>query len=373
MRLSFLLIFLSTTLMASLILLNDYNDTGYIISSEFLSFKFEGRCPVGDSTPVSFYIPPSEIADVYGDFPKKPFAFMSNGITIGSTDTNVVVPDWVFGLLSKSEVYCYDDPLDFLSPSVVKVLKDMKDWELGGVISEIMNRIGEYWELPDKLNFKSGDVVSLAPRSPKVGLKYAESPGVGLVVFPRIRDFSRYTYSWTVNGSTVESSILVLPPGDYKITLTATDSIGFDSSKSLKIDVTPFQIVERKLRCEIGIDDCKILTGSTNPGIYVLKTLKTYGVFTFVVDATETSFPKIRVSFKDNLVRASAEDPSGAEVFIFVNGKIGDRLINGKSLVEIVAVDPYGNATLDSTEVIRSPDVRRILNLRSPFYVGWGR
>ncbi len=373
MRLSFLFFFLSTTLMASLILLNDYNDIGYIFSSEFLSFKFEGRCPVGDSTPVSFYLPPSEIADVYGDFPRESFAFMSNGITIGSTDTSVVVPDWVFKLLSESEVYCYDDPIDFLSPSVIKVLKNMKNWEIGSVVSEVMNRIGEYWELPDVLNFKSGEVVSLVPRNPKVNAEYSESPGVGAVVLPEIRDFSRYRYSWIVNGSTVESSILVLPPGDYKITLVATDSIGFDSSKSLDVRVTPFQIVKKHLRCEIGIDNCKTLTGSTNPGVYVLKSLKTYGLFTFIVDATETSFPKVQISLEGDRVQANAEDPSGAEVFVFVNGRIGDRLINGKNFVEVVAVDPYGNATLDSTEVIKSPDVREVLNLRSPFYVGWGR
>ena len=373
MRLSFLLLFLSTTLMASLILLNDYDNVGYVLSSEFLSFEFEGRCPVGVSTPVSFYTPPSERVDVYGDFPKRPFALMSNGITIGSTSTSVVVPEWTFNLLPKSEVYCYDSPIDFLSPSVVKVLKEMKSWELGSVVSGIMEKIGEYWELPNKLVFEAGEVVSLIPRNPKVDIEYAKSPGVGAVVFPKVSDFSRYDYSWTVNGSPVKSSILVLSPGDYHITLKATDSIGFDSSKSISLRVEPFQVVNEHLRCEIGIDNCKALTGSSKPGVYVLRSLKTYGVFTFVVDATETTFPRIRLSIGRKSVQATAEDPSGSNVFVFVNGRIGDRLVDGKSIVEVVALDPYGNATFESTEVIRSPDVRKILDLRSSFYLGWGR
>ena len=372
MRLSLLFFFLSTTIF-SIILLNDYDRVGYILSSEFLSFKFDGKCPVGESTPVSFYNPPSKEVDVYGDFPRNPFAFMSNGVTIGTTNTSVEVPEWVFKELRKSEIYCYDHPIDFLSPSVIKVLENMKSWEIGSVVSKIMENVGEYWELPTKPEFKSGEVISLIPRDPVVDLKYAESPGVGVVAFPEIRDFSSYNYSWVVDGAALESSILILPPGNHKITLVATDSIGFNRSKTLKVNVTPFQIVKKKMRCEIGIDNCEVLTGSRSPGVYVIKSVKTYGMFTFIIDATETTFPEIHLSIRDRFVSVSATDPSGAKVFVFVNGRIGDRLINGENVVEAVAMDPYGNITLMATEVIKSPDVREILNLRSPFYVGWGK
>ncbi len=374
MRLSpFLLFLLSTFAFASPLLLNTYDHTGYLLSDEFTSFKFKGECPTGVGTAVEIYSPPDEKVNVYGNFPEDEMIFLSNGISLGSSNTNLVVPKWVLEEASGSEILCCAIPVKFLSPDVIKILQPVKSWELGSKLSRIMKMVKKSWELPDKDKFGPGDVLSLAPKAPTIRFEMGKSDGVGSVIFPEIQDFSKFEYNWVVDGESVDASVLILPPGDHDVTLNATDSLGIGSSLSFEVKITPFQKVVEHLECEIGVDNCYALTGSKIPGIYTLRSVKTYGDFTFVINATETSFPKIQLIIQGLTVHASATDPSGVETFVFVNGKSSDRLVYSKNTVEVVAVDPYGNGTLESTEVVEEPDVRDMLNLRSPFLVGWGR
>jgi hypothetical protein len=372
MRLSFTLILIfASVVFSSLILLNTYDGKGYIFSENFETFTFSGKCIEGVAYPVSVYIPPDPDVDVFGDFPKISLIYLSNKLSVGVKEADIVVPEEVFNLIENSTVLCTDIPVEFLSPSVLKVKDDIPAWELGGVISNVMNSMNCRWELPLKGVFKKGEIVSTNPEKPSVDLEISKFPGVGALLRANVMDFSDVNILWDLSGRKKEGEVLSVPPGEYSVKLFAKDSLGLTTSASLLIKVEDFQRVFKRFSCEIGVD-CSDLAGE-GPGVYVLKALKPYGYFEFIIDATETTYPKVQLQIIGEVVKGEAKDPNGAETFVFVNGRGSGRLNLGRNAICVVGVDPYDNISMESTTVEFEQDIRKILNIRSSFVVGWGR
>ncbi len=366
MRLSLLHLLLTASVFG-LVVFNGYDHTGYVFDDSFLTFEYIGTCEPGKTEVVDEYVPPSNEVDVYGAFPKSRLLFLSNGLSVGTPVADVVVPEWVFDHMRDSAVVCTDLPVEFLSPNVLKVLSDVSP----PMLSPLLEDMEVDWELPPKNLFKKGEVISTLPTVPVISIVDLPVDGVALSLMASVSDFSQVELEWIVDGSRVSSSpLIVLPPGDYDVTLVATDSHGLSSRGSKRVKAKPFLRVVERLKCELGVD-CGAL--AEEPGIEIFKALKTYGLFTFIVEATDTTYPKVSVSISSEKVRGMVEDPSGAEVFVYINGRKGDRLKYGENTITAVGVDAFGNVSVVSRSVTLDEDVRDVLNLRSPFVVGWGR
>ena len=370
MRLSLLLIFIPIFAFSNLVLLNLHDHKGYIFSDVFKEFDFSGECRPGITRVVSEYVPPDPEVDVFDALPKFRMLYLENGLSVGTEDTDLVVPMEALEAMKSSKIMCIDTSVEFLSPSVVKLKRDMRDWQLGGVIGMIMKALGKPWELPVKRDFKSGEIVGITPQPPIVEIELLKFPGVGVIASASVTDFSKFLTEWSFNGSRSFSKFIFLPPGEHEIELKVSDFHGLTSEASAVVSVPDFRRVVKRSRCEIGISCPK---GIASPGIHIFLTMKPDGYVEEVLEATETSFPKVSLSLKDGKISGSAEDPSGAKVFVFVNGRSGGRLSIGENAAAVIGIDPYGNATLDSTTVTIGSDVRKILGLRSGFILGWGR
>ncbi len=370
MRLSLLFIFIPIFAFSNLVLLNLHDHKGYIFSNVFKEFDFSGECRLGIARVVSEYVPPDPDVDVFNAFPKFRMIYLENGLSVGTENTDLVVPKDALEAMKNSKILCIDSPIEFLSPSVLKLGGDMKDWQLGGIIGTIMKALGKPWELPVKKDFKSGEVVKIAPQPPIVEIEILKFPGVGIIASASVTDFSKFLTEWDFDGSRSFSKFIFLPPGEHEIELKVSDFYGLTSEASTVVNVPNFRRVVKRSRCEIGLSCPKRIK---SPGIHVFLTMKPDGYIEEVLEATETTFPKVFLNLEGGEISGKAEDPSGAKVFVFVNGRSGGRLSIGENAAAVIGVDPYGNTTLESTEVTIGSDVRKILGIRSGFILGWGR
>ena len=350
----------------SLIFFNGYDNTGYFFKDEKLvyTFDYQGTCTISQDEVVGVYTPPDENINFFLSFPKKPYIVLKSGKVIGKSDADIDVPSklikqYIEKDLKNTKVMCKTVPLKFESETKVILYKNMSFSDLEMAISPILSAASIAYEIPLKGTFKASETVDLSIKAPVVTLEATALNGQGVLSLASVRDLSNVNYEYKIDGITYNSSslVLLLPPGTHLITFVATDSFGLSSLATVSVYASPFVYKTKETKVEIGYPiDPKVKAmlpedALLEPGKYVVREMKPYGLYTFLIEATDSIKPKIIYSVDGDKVDMDATDVNGVAYSVFVNGVKGNQLTPGKNIVLLVAEDGYGNINLKSFKV----------------------
>ncbi len=350
---------------SSLIFFNGYDNTGYFFENGKLvyTFSYQGTCTVFQDEVIGVYTPPDEDINFFLSFPKKPYIVLKSGKVIGKSEADVDVPSKLIEYIEKdmkhTKIMCDTVPLRFENETKVVLYKNLAFSNLGITISPILNAASVVYEIPLKEVFNASETVSLFPKPPVVTLEATALNGQGVLSLASVRDFSSFKYDYSIDGTTFSSSslALLLPPGTHLITLVATDTFGLSSLATVSMYASPFVYETKGIKVEIGypIDpNVKAMLPKDallQPGKYVVRKMKPYGLYTFLIEATDSIRPKIIYSVEEDKIDMDATDVNGVAYSVFVNGIKTNWLMPGENIVLLVAEDSYGNVNLKTFKV----------------------
>ncbi|MCD6450671.1 MAG: hypothetical protein J7L34_09240 [Thermotogaceae bacterium] len=349
----------------SLIFFNSYDNTGYFFEEGRLiyTFNYQGTCTVFKDEIAGIYTPPDADINFFLSFPEKTYIVLKSGKVLGRDEADINIPielvDYIKKDINDIKVMCDYLPLKFENETKVVLYKNLTFSELGLAVSSVLNSASVVYEVPLKETFQASETVDLSPRPPIVTLDATALNGQGVLSLAFVRDFSNFDYSYKIDGIVYDSSslALLLPPGTHLVTLVATDSFGLTSLATVSMYASPFVYKTEKLKVEIGYpvdSNFKAILPKEalfNPGKYIVREMKPYGLYTFLIEATDSIRPKLIYSVDRDKIDFDATDVNGVVHSVFVNGVATNKLMPGENLILLVAEDGYGNVNIKHFKV----------------------
>ncbi len=385
--LPFFMLLIPSLLLSSVLFLNTYDGSGYLFSKGKIDkFFFGGACKVEKDTIVGVYKPPDIDINLLLAFPTSEMLVLKSGATIGVKGSSITVNKDIYKLIKEKkpeEILCWELPGLLISATEVILFRDLDRFTFGSLISPILNRLKVPYEIPKLPFFRKAQTIVLTPSPPVLSVKTIRLEGQGSLVIADVTDSSTTTVEFIVNGEERFSrrELILLPPGKYKVTAVATDTFGLSASKTVEVFSKAFIKESTSIKVEIGFPVDEFVKSHVppevlkTPGKHAFYDLKPYGLFKFIIEATDSIYPEISYQIEGDMITAEASDVNGATAVVFVNGKAQNHLDPGKNTVIIVAVDSYGNTTMKTLNVEYGKEVlalRRIVEIggirfRSPF------
>lgn len=351
-----ILLILPLHCLAAELLINTHDMTAHLfLDGQRIQFKVS--CPSNMCLTDEFidvYEPVRLIVD-YIPLPNVPLLVSRKGLTLGTKNADIVVPEEVFGLLFNSvrsgrviSLTVDRYPIE-IYPDRIKVLEPVEKRKIELFLSHFFEKVppvagpGEY-SLKEEISYQ---------------LAVSYFPGLGGVVMA-IFEGEPVQLTFVHNGVQRKDLCMALPPGTHSVEIVSSGS-----TTELKLDFPEQTVRFEQAQIELGSRNEKTLkflsgllsTGSFSyPGRYVALEQLSNELIVHDLTVKDSTPPELVMNTKliDSMchVQLQVEDASPYETFLYLNGERLPversavlKLESARNTLIGVARDAFGNVT----------------------------
>ncbi|MEJ5228999.1 MAG: hypothetical protein WHT65_03265 [Pseudothermotoga sp.] len=348
------------------LLLNTYDHSGYLLLNDQIvmnfNFQYSQEVPFR-SYIVDWYSPPKILVD-YIPLPKQDFFITAVGKTIGTTMTDIVLPESIYKKVTElfqsgAMVYITVDryPIEIYQDHILVVEYDKQK------IEEFLPHFIDY----DLSKITKAGKYPLEPSSVQIDWAVAQYNGLGGAIIPIFKD-QMYTVLWSVDGTELKGPCVVFPTGQHSVEAKVNANLWhfnfFVDEWRYSFEEKAVEMgsnLEERIFSISGLDIKKL----TIPGTFIFLKDIDGGMEVQKVKSIDSTSPVLKLNLAELSpgifeLSTDVEDLTACTVEVLVNGERVEMtkgilsLENRTNVVVAIAKDTFENKSYAIKQIVQN-------------------